>query len=97
MFEEAKAELQRLLAKDPANIDAAHQLALIQGFEGDIEGSIEALIKLTLQAPDHLEIRYDLAMAQMMLGKFDEARANLRHILAIEPTHEKALQQLAYC
>jgi Flp pilus assembly protein TadD len=97
LFEEAKRELQRLLECNPENLDAAHQLALIKGFEGDTAGSIAALTSLLLRAPDHLEIRYDLAMAEMMAGMFDEACANIRHILTIEPTHEKALLQLAYC
>jgi hypothetical protein len=49
------------------------------------------------QSPQNLNVRYDLSMTQMMLGMYEEACQNLRYILSINPAHEKALQQAAYC
>jgi thioredoxin-like negative regulator of GroEL len=82
---------------DPGHSDALHQIGLIQGFEGDFEGSMATLTLLVDQSPQNLNVRYDLAMTQMMLGMYEEACQNLRYILSINPAHEKALQQAAYC
>jgi tetratricopeptide (TPR) repeat protein len=96
-YGEARAQLQQILAKDPGHIRAKHQMGLIQGFEGDFDGSLETLQSLTLIAPRNVDILYDLAMTQMMLGLQDEACANFRQILAIEPSYDKAAKQLVYC
>jgi tetratricopeptide (TPR) repeat protein len=96
-YAEAREVLTRVLQQDPNHPDALHQIGLIQGFEGDFDGSMATLDKLTKQHPMNLNIRYDLAMTQMMLGMYEEACANLKYILSINPTHEKALQQAAYC
>ncbi len=71
-------------------------MGLIQGFEGDFDGSLETLQTLSTQDPNDLDVRYDLAMTQMMLGMNDEAAHNFRIIVAVNPSHEKARQQLAY-
>jgi Flp pilus assembly protein TadD len=96
-YAEAKSVLTALLAKDPAHRGARHQIALIQGFEGDFDGSVEALSKLSAQAPRDLDILYDLAMTQMMIGMSDEACANFRKMLVVDPRNEKASKQLIYC
>lgn len=67
------------------------------GFEGDFDGSMAALQALTTKAPRNLEVRYDLGMTQMMLGMYEEACANFKYILSVNPTHEKTLQQITYC
>ena len=96
-YSEARPVLQRVLAANPAHANAKHQLALIQGFEGDFDGSLAALQQLSSQFPANLDVRYDLAMTQMMLGMYEEACAHLRHILQVNPGYEKALQQATYC
>jgi len=96
-YAEARQALQRVLAVNPAHINARHQMALIQGFEGDFDGSLAALAQLSAQAPTNLDVKYDLAMTQMMLGMYEEACALFQQILAVNPTHEKTLQQTMYC
>jgi thioredoxin-like negative regulator of GroEL len=96
-YSEARQVLQRVLTANPNHINARHQMALIQGFEGDFDGSLAALGQLAVQFPNNLDVRYDLAMTQMMLGMYEEACANLNFILRINPGHEKALQQSIYC
>ena len=56
-----------------------------------------ALAALSAQVPNNLNVKYDLAMTQMMLGMYEEACVLLKQILAINPTHENALKQAAYC
>ncbi|AIE83595.1 tetratricopeptide repeat protein [Fimbriimonas ginsengisoli] len=96
-YAEAKQVFERVLSANPGHIDSLHQVALIKGFEGDFDGSLADLEKLSAQSPQNLTIRYDLAMTQMMLGMYEEACSNLRYILSVNPTHEKALQQSTYC
>jgi tetratricopeptide (TPR) repeat protein len=96
-YGEARLYLQRVLQLDPAHVKAQHQMGLIQGFEGDFDGSLATLSDLSRRFPGNLDITYDLAMTQMMLGMNDEACDNLRKILAVDPTHEMALRQSAYC
>ncbi|MES1228000.1 MAG: tetratricopeptide repeat protein, partial [Armatimonadota bacterium] len=57
---ESKAELQKVLQLDPNHFEAKWQLGLIQGFEGDFEGSLATLQKLADENPSHTNIRYDL-------------------------------------
>ena len=90
-------EFQRVLSMDPGHINAKHQQALIAGFLGDFDGSLAALENLSKSAPRNLDIIYDLAMTQMMLGLQDEACANFKKILTLDPSHQKAKQQSVYC
>jgi tetratricopeptide (TPR) repeat protein len=96
-YAEAKSYFQRVLASDANHIKTLHQLALIMGYEGDFDGSLASLERLCNQVPSDLDVRYDLAMTQMMLGLQDEACANFRLILSKDPDHAKALQQINYC
>ncbi|MFZ4508767.1 MAG: tetratricopeptide repeat protein [Fimbriimonas sp.] len=92
----ARLEIQKVLAADPRHLKARHLLALILGFEGDFDGSIAALAALATEAPTNVAIRYDLAMSQVMLGMVDEAGANFREVLRLQPDHQDAKKQLAY-
>ncbi len=96
-YGEAKVEFQRVLASNPKHIKARMQMGLIQGFEGDFDASLATLAALSAEVPNDLDVRYELAMTQLMLGDFDAGCINIRYILAIDPMHEKALQQAAYC
>jgi Tfp pilus assembly protein PilF len=96
-YAEAKAEFQKVLASNPRHVKARMQIGLIQGFEGDFDGSMATLAALSAEVPDDLDVRFELAMTQLMLGEFESGCENIRHILSVDPTHEKALQQSAYC
>lgn len=96
-YPEAKECFRKVLTVDPAHVNARHQMALVQGFEGDFDGSLSALEALSQQYPNNLDVRYDFAMTQMMLGMYEEACGNLKFILAQDPSHSKALQQITYC
>ena len=96
-YDEAKQEFAKVLAAEPSHLKSLHQLALIMGFEGDFDTSLTRLADLSAKHPQNNDIRYDLAMTQMMLGDYESACGNLRLILANDPTHEKAGQQIIYC
>ena len=96
-YGEAMAAFQRILTVDPGHLKAKMQVGLIYGFQGDFDASLAALSELATSNPTNLDVRYELAMTQMMLGMFEEGCANFRYILSVDPSHEKALQQAAYC
>ncbi len=96
-YGEAKLYLEQVINLAPTHFKAKHQLALILGFEGDFDGSVAALASLHNQVPRDLEVLYDLAMSQMMVGMMDEACDNFNKILLIDPAHDKANQQVIYC
>lgn len=96
-YREARTALQQLLDMEPGHADARWQMGLIEGFEGDFDGSIATLSKLVEEHPDHVNARYDLAMTLMMLGMDEEACAQFKEVLRQKPDHEKALQQIVYC
>ena len=77
-YAEAQSLLQRVLQMDPGHVNAQHQIALIQGFQGEFDESLAMLGKLSAQFPKNLEVKYDLAMTQMMLGMQDEAVRELQ-------------------
>ena len=71
-------------------------MGLIQGFEGDFDGSIATLQAVVNEYPDAVAVRYDLAMSQQMLGYEEEAVSNFLEVLRRDPNHENAQKQLAY-
>ena len=93
----AREAFERVLAMSPGHTKARWQIALILGFEGDFDGSLESLKALSMEVPQDTDIRYDYAMTAMMLGDFDTACAEFKAILLIDPDHEKTLQQIIYC
>jgi hypothetical protein len=79
------------------DFDASFQAALILGFEGDFKASMSAFDALIVEYPSNLDLRYELAMTQLMLGLIDEGCNNLKFILSVDPAHERALQQASGC
>jgi tetratricopeptide (TPR) repeat protein len=96
-YREAKLYLQGALNAEPNHLKAAWQLALIKGFEGDFDGSLEDLRVLAAANPQTEEIINDLAMTYMMLGYQDEACTEFHRLLALNPNHENALRQVKFC
>lgn len=96
-YREAKMYLEQAVNLDPSHSKAKWQLALIKGFEGDFDGSLDDLRALRTADPRNEDVINDLAMTYMMLGYMDEACAEFRALLQINPNHENALRQSAYC
>lgn len=96
-YAEARQLLDQVLQHRPDHADSHWQLGLIQGFEGDFDGSIATLQRVVNSNPAHIAARFDLAMTMMMLGMVDEACAEFTEVLRQNPNHEKAKQQIIYC
>lgn len=96
-YRQARAAFERVIAQEPSHVQARWQLALIQGFEGDFEGSLEALKALAEEEPENQDVLNDLGMTYMMLGFTDEACVAFRRLIAVNPDHENANRQIVYC
>lgn len=96
-YGEAKLAFLQVISMDPEHLKSKWQLALIQGFEGDFDGSLESLKQLVALSPGNVDVLNDLGMTYMMLGYQDEACETFRQILAINPDHENAVRQSKYC
>jgi tetratricopeptide (TPR) repeat protein len=96
-YREARLYLEQAIAAEPGHSKAQWQLALIKGFEGDFDGSLADLKRLTQSYPSNQEIINDLAMTYMMLGYTEEACREFHRLLAMNPNHENARRQIAYC
>jgi len=96
-YAEATIEFKKVLAIDPMHCESRWQMGLIQGFQGDFDGSLAMLQALTREFPEKIHVRNDLAMTMMMLGMAEEACEQFREILRQDPNHENAKKQLVYC
>ena len=95
-YEEAISELQLLLSEDPNSSDGHYQMGLVYGFTGMFDESLEELKHAAILAPQRVDVRYDLAMTYTMLGEYEMAKPEFEEVLRRDPTHDKALKQLAF-
>ncbi len=96
-YSQARQLFTQIIDQEPGHLLARWQVALIDGFEGEFEQSLDGLKALAAEAPANLDIRYDYAMTLMMLGFMEESCMEFRAILEVDPDHEKAQQQIIYC
>jgi predicted O-linked N-acetylglucosamine transferase (SPINDLY family) len=84
-FAEARAAYLQLVAIDPANSEALHQLGLIEHRLGhSCEGA--AFIRQALAIkPQNIQAHSDLAAILITLGRFDEAADACRATLVLDP------------
>jgi Tfp pilus assembly protein PilF len=95
-YPEAEAEIRALLADEPDNPEAHHELGLILTFTGDFDGSIEELRRAVELDGRFHQARIDLALVHMMLGMNDEARVELDSVLAEDPDNALARRHRQY-
>jgi tetratricopeptide (TPR) repeat protein len=95
-YDAAVACLKEILAENPNQSEAHHQLGLVYGFTGEFDASLEELEAAVSLDGGNLGTRIDLAKTQAMLGMYEEARSGFEYVLAIEPGNEVAKQQLSF-
>jgi TolB-like protein len=96
--DEAMVAVRRGLALAPNLADGQMQLANLQYYMGDIEGSLKTLDTYMQLDPLHPEIAlYFLAEAQAASGQFDAAVTTLARRLERNPNSETSYALLASC
>lgn len=73
----ATVDLRALLAADADNAEARELLGLSYLKQGDATGALRELGKARVQGVETQELALGVVRAQIMLGKFDQARAEL--------------------
>ena len=89
--ESAFRMVERLAPEFP---DAAVNLARVRIQEGDAEGALEAANEALALAPGLPRATFFAAMAEKALGRYPEAEARLRAVLAVHPEDRVVKNQL---
>lgn len=93
--EQAEILLIQAFVKAPANPSAAHNLAIFYEAEGRLQEALTFLEAGTRANPDFLPLQYNLGSVLAQLGETDRAIPVLQHVLALNPYHANAHQNLA--
>lgn len=87
----AMAEYQKVVRRDPGNIDALFLLGRGHCQQGDFEPGAQAFRKIIKLRPGHAPAHTLLGMVLFRLGKMQDALDNLECALAADPQFELAL------
>jgi tetratricopeptide (TPR) repeat protein len=85
---------EAVLKREPKNLTALQNLAILRIQIGDLKGAIEPLQTLADSYPETAEYRLKLAETHLMLKQRDSAIAEYRKILATKPGELRALDSL---
>jgi tetratricopeptide (TPR) repeat protein len=91
----ALAEYQKIVRREPSNIDALFLLGRAHCRQGQFEAGAQAFRKIIKLMPAHAPAHTLLGMALFRLGKPEEALVSLEHGLAADPRFELALANKA--
>ncbi len=87
LYMEALAELEKLLAEDPDDLDAQLRVALIHGEQKDFPKAIHELGKILAARPGELRVRDYLGLMYEELKRYDEAIRAYEQNLKIQPAY----------
>jgi YaiO family outer membrane protein len=90
-FPAAARDLERILAREPDNVDALLQLALVDGFQRRFDEARSLLRRAAALAPADLDVTLALARIDAYSGRFDAAEAGVAAVLARDPANLEAL------
>lgn len=95
-YEEAIVVYDELVSADADDYQARHGRALCYCFTGLFDESIAELELVRSQHPTYLKGRIDLFKTYLMLGMNDEAKAEMKAILAVDPSNEEVHKHKVY-
>lgn len=87
LYAEALAELERILADDPDDLDAQLRIALIHGEQKDYVKATQQLAKILAVRPGELRVRDYLGLMYEELKRYDEAIRAYEHNLKIQSAY----------
>ncbi|UCC67042.1 MAG: tetratricopeptide repeat protein [Armatimonadota bacterium] len=95
-YDEAAAQFQEVLTREPEHARAHLGLGLVHCFVGRFEESLDELKLAVGCEPDWVDAHLNLAKTYAMLGMYDEARVEFNRVLELHPDHPEAKKQLGY-
>lgn len=94
-YDEAEALFKTVIADEPNNADAHHELGLLYSFlvADDCIPELETAVRLQ---PDSVTFLNSLAKTHTMFGDFDKAKPLFERVLMLDPFNEEANKNLEY-
>jgi len=93
-----KAMAQFRIAREalPNNADVEEAIAYIEGIRGDAQAAIDGIQRAIILSPRDPNLALSLAQFWQMLGRYDEAMASARRILALAPDDPEGFDAIAW-
>lgn len=95
-YDEAEALFQSVIAEQPNNADAYHELGLTYSYRVYIDESIAALERSVQLVPNSVRYLLDLGKTHTMYGDYDKAKPVFERILQIDPFNDEAIKNLSF-
>ncbi len=94
-YDEAEALFKSVLADEPDNADAHHELGLVYSFvvHDDCVPELERALRLR---PESVTFLISLAKTHTMFGDYDKAKPLFERVLELDPFNEEANKNLEY-
>ena len=94
MYDDAKSELEGILAIDPTFSEAYVDLGRIEARQNRFDTSLAAFRKAIELNPGSEVARIHLGNSLIKLGRYSEAEGELKRALEIDPDNQTALSML---
>lgn len=95
-YEQAIALYDQVLEQDPEHCQALHGRALSHCFTGLFDESIVELERLRDLHPGYIKGREDLFKTYLMLGMNEEAKAEMKSLLEVDPDNAEVGKHRVY-
>jgi tetratricopeptide (TPR) repeat protein len=95
-YDEAESLFKAVLADQPDNAEAYHELGLTYSYRVYMDESIECLEKAVALRADSTQYLISLAKTHTMYGDFDKARPIFQKVLEMDPFNVEAAEQLQF-
>jgi len=93
-YPEAEAQLNLVLAANPAHLDSRLALLDVSLWSGNYPQMEALAVDGQTYHPDNAEMLYRLGLSKAKMNQPKQARAVFEEVLKIDPTHEKAASEL---
>ncbi|MEE2923781.1 MAG: tetratricopeptide repeat protein, partial [bacterium] len=95
-FDEVKQEYSKRLKRNPMDVDARFQMALIlMNTESSMKLAIQGFQQVLEEQPDHFAALNNLGISYARQGSLDAALPHLTKALNLNPIHDKVLYNLS--
>ena len=94
-YDSAEALLKAIIAEQPNNAKAHHELGLVYGYRASDE-SLNHLLRAVQLVPTSIDYMVDLGKTFAMFGEDDKAKMAFNHVLKVDPSNEEATKNLQY-
>jgi tetratricopeptide (TPR) repeat protein len=95
-YDEAEALFKSVIAEQPTNADAYHELGLTYSYRVFIDESIAALERAVALVPTSTRYLIDLGKTHAMYGDYDKAKPVFEQVLQLDPFNDDALNNLKF-